>query len=71
MTMFLWGLGLFILNTLVGACVWTAIDKNGDLFRWYEKAPGSLLKVAVLNAWPAGLWFCGYRRQYGPDHTRG
>lgn len=60
MRIVLWvGLAL-LLNALIGAAVWAAIDDDRQsLFRWYDSAPGPLgpmLQFLILQAWPVGLW---------------
>jgi hypothetical protein len=52
-----WLIGAFLINLLIGAGVWAAIDPDDRrLFRWYAAAPYEWLKVAVLSAWPVGLY---------------
>lgn len=51
--------GVLIINTLLGACVWSLVDdENKSLLEWYRSAPPILawmLQPLVLQLWLVSL----------------
>jgi len=48
-----------MINTVVGALVWTLIDNaEGDLYKWYSDAPvwPSIVQFCILNLWPVAVF---------------
>lgn len=51
-------LAIFILNLIIGAGVWAAIDTEDKRFyKWYSEAPFIFLNVLMLSLWPVGVYF--------------
>ncbi|MDO8357294.1 MAG: hypothetical protein Q7U76_12965 [Nitrospirota bacterium] len=56
-TILWWIIGVLLLNCLIGAGVWAAIDEeDGRFYKWYCDAPRGWIKPLVLLAWPFALW---------------
>jgi hypothetical protein len=48
-----------MINTVVGASVWTLIDNTEkDLYKWYSEVPvwPYLVKPVILNLWPVAVF---------------
>ncbi len=60
-TWILWSLCVLVLNTVLGAAVWTAIDDDKQRFlAWFKECPPSIsfwAQPLALNAWPFAMWF--------------
>ena len=61
---FFWVLVGFVVNAVIGAAVWAAIDdEQQSVFRWYQSAVkefgmlGPIMQVLVLQCWLVGLIF--------------
>ena len=60
-----WVLVGIIANMAIGAGVYAALDRDGDLFRWYKECPPSIAWFAqplVLTLWPVGAVLYWTRR---------
>ncbi len=59
----MWILVGLLVNAVIGAGAWAAMDdENGRMFAWYKSAPNELIKFITLQAWPIGLYF-GLKRK--------
>jgi hypothetical protein len=48
-----------LINAIVGACVYVAIDDDERrLYHWYSECPDptGLTNFLILELWPIGLW---------------
>jgi hypothetical protein len=57
----------FMINMVIGAVVWTAVDDEDYSFeRWYGSCPPDIsfiMQPLVLSAWPVALWFYWKNRE--------
>jgi hypothetical protein len=59
MSIVLIGLALVILNTVIGAAMWVAMDDDEEnLLKWYSTAPEPqwFSQLLALNLWPWVLY---------------
>jgi hypothetical protein len=60
-----WILVGIMANMVVGAGVYAALDRDGDLFRWYKECPARIAWFAqplFLTFWPIGAAIHWMRR---------
>lgn len=52
-----------LLNAIIGAAVWSFLDRDGRLLDWIRECPSEVVKQLAIQAWPVVLWFAWKQRE--------